>query len=253
MAIELALTQDFRWTSSPAEVFGAARDAGFSAVGVAADAVGADTAELYTAAGLRCHELLALIVTSDDAATLVHAERLANAAAAANAQWVCTVFGSQITSETVALTRRCAAILAEAGTRLAVEFSPIGPLTSIPAGLDLITQLGTARSGLLIDTWHFAFGDSTWDDLATVPLESIAYVQFADAPKLASDKLFKESINRRAMPGDGDLELDRFASTLLDRGWDGTVSVEVLNKELSTLPVPEFARMAYESTVRYWR
>jgi len=47
------------------------------------------------------------------------------------------------------------------------------------------------------------------------------------------------------MPGDGTFEFERFAATLLDRGWLGTVSVEVLNAGLRRLPVPEFAELAY--------
>jgi hypothetical protein len=46
--------------------------------------------------------------------------------------------------------------------------------------------------------------------------------------------------------------LDRFAATLLDRGWQGVVSVEVLNQELRELPVPEFARRAYSAAAPYW-
>jgi sugar phosphate isomerase/epimerase len=34
-------------------------------------------------------------------------------------------------------------------------------------------------------------------------------------------------LHRRAIPGEGILELDPFARTLLDRGYDGIVSVEV--------------------------
>ncbi|OAA27452.1 hypothetical protein UG55_1008103 [Frankia sp. EI5c] len=30
------------------------------------------------------------------------------------------------------------------------------------------------------------------------------------------------------------------------------MSVEVLNRDLRALPVPEFARRAYESSARYW-
>ena len=62
-----------------------------------------------------------------------------------------------------------------------------------------------------------------------------------------------ETLNRRAMPGDGDFELERFASTLLERGWQGLVSVEVLSRDLRQLPVDEFAGRAYETTARYWR
>ena len=39
----------------------------------------------------------------------------------------------------------------------------------------------------------------------------------------------RESSHRRAVPGEGVLELDRFAETMRDRGYDGIVSVEVLS------------------------
>jgi sugar phosphate isomerase/epimerase len=61
-----------------------------------------------------------------------------------------------------------------------------------------------------------------------------------------------ETTNRRAMPGDGFLQLDRFASTLLDRGWDGMVSVEVLSDQLRAMPVADFAQRAYDATTPYW-
>jgi sugar phosphate isomerase/epimerase len=55
------------------------------------------------------------------------------------------------------------------------------------------------------------------------------------------------------MPADGIFDLERFTSTLLDRGWEGLVSVEVLSDDLRRLSIPEFARIAHEKTTRYWR
>ena len=61
-----------------------------------------------------------------------------------------------------------------------------------------------------------------------------------------------EALNRRAMPGDGVLELDRFTSTLRQRGFDGVVSVQVLSAELRRLPLADFARLAHDAAARYW-
>ena len=57
-------------------------------------------------------------------------------------------------------------------------------------------------------------------------------------------------MHRRVMPGNGTFELKRFATTPLDFGWSGTVSVEVLNVGLRRLPAPEFA---YRTAARNWR
>ena len=82
-----------------------------------------------------------------------------------------------------------------------------------------------------------------------MPLGRIAYVQFSDAPDARSDDLLDETMNRRVMPGNGGFELERFASTLLlERGWEGLVSIEVLSRDLGRLPVAEVRRLAYEST-----
>jgi sugar phosphate isomerase/epimerase len=89
--------------------------------------------------------------------------------------------------------------------------------------------------------------------LETVPVEDLGFVQFDDALPAESDDYLHEAMDRRAWPGEGELELDRFASLLLGRGWDGVVSVEVLSEKLRALPIGEFARRAFETTVRYWR
>jgi sugar phosphate isomerase/epimerase len=256
--VELALTPDSRWDLDPADIADAARAdaaraAGFSAVGILGERADDRVAAAYRQAGVRCHEVLALVVTADAGATVGSAERLAAAASAMDAPWVTTVFTRAMSPDVVAALRRCADVLAEAGAGLAVEFSPLGPVPTIRAGLEVVAAVGAERAGLLIDTWHFCLGDSTWDDLARMRPDEIAFVQFTDAPAVASDDLMRETMHRRALPGEGTLELERFASTLIDRGWQGLVSVEVLNRELRTLPIAEFARRAHESTARYWR
>lgn len=253
MSVELGLTPDTRWDIEAAGLVAAAGDAGFSAVGVAGRRADAACAAALAAVGLRCHELLALVLSADEEATLGRARRLAEAAGVVQAQWVLTTFAAPLNRETGPLIERCAAMFADAGAGMAVEFSPLGAVTSISAALDVVGAAGVNRAGVMIDSWHFFRGDSTWEQLECVPHDRIAYVQFNDAPPPVSGNGMYETMHRRAMPGDGSFELDRFASTLLERGWAGTVSVEVLSAELRELPVPEFARLAYDSTARYWR
>jgi sugar phosphate isomerase/epimerase len=252
MTIELALTPDGRWQIDGRGLVAAAHEAGFCAVGLPKDLATPEAASAYATTGLRCHELLALVLSDDGSETLSSAAGLAEAAAVVGAEWVLTVFRTGLNSQTADLIRQCAAIFASTGTRMAVEFSPMGPVSSIRTGLEIVAVAGAERAGLLIDSWHFCLGDSTWEDLAEVPLEQIAYVQFDDALAPVSDNRMRETMNRRAMPGGGILELDRFATTLLDRGWDGLVSVEVLSSELRELPVPDFARLAHAAAARYW-
>lgn len=181
------------------------------------------------------------------------ARQLAEVAAVMQAQWVLTTFPAPLNAATAPLIERCAAMFTEAGAGMAVEFSPLGAVTSISAALAVVEAAGARRAGVMIGSWHFFRGDSTWQQLADIPLDQIAYVQFSDAPPAVSSNGIHETMRRRVMPGDGTFELDRFASSLLDRGWAGLVSVEVLSAELRKLPVSEFARLAYANTARYWR
>jgi sugar phosphate isomerase/epimerase len=252
--IELALTPDSRWSDDTAELAAAAGAAGFAGLGLAADRAGAPgAAAALSAAGVRCTELMALMVSRNADRTLAGARQLAAAADAVGAPWVLAIPAAPPSPETAALWGRCADVLAEAGARLALEFSPLGVVTSIAAARELIAAADPGRSAVMIDTWHFSRGDSTWEQLEQIPLEEIAYLQFDDAPEPVGDDAFAETMDRRAWPGEGTFELERFASTLLDRGWTGTVSVEVLNADHARLPVAEFARAAHDSTARYWR
>jgi sugar phosphate isomerase/epimerase len=204
---------------------------------------------------LRCHEVLALLLTDDVQTTVASAEHLATQAEVIGAAWVLTVFPTPLTSETENALLRCAAMLADAGAGMAVEFSPLGPVSTIEKGMALVraANRGGGRAGLMIDSWDFCHSDSSWGDLARVPLDDISYVQFADALARESDRLFRETLHRRALPGEGRLELDRFATTLLERGWDGTVSVEFLSAGLRSLPVDELVRRLYETAAPFWR
>lgn len=251
-AFELALTPDGRREIGTSDLLRAASEAGFAAVGLSAGRANGDTAQAYAAAGVRCHELLALVVTGDESTTLGHAERLAEAAATVGAEWVLTVFAAGLDAGAGPVVKRAAQILTDAGRGMAVECSPLGPVSDLAAGLEVVAAAGDARAGLMIDSWHFCHGAGTWTDLARVPLEQIAYVQFADGLAPVLPDLMRETMDRRALPGEGVLELDRFAGTLRDRGWRGTVSVEVLNRELRAVPVEEFAHRAYTATARYW-
>ena len=172
----------------------------------------------------------------------------------ARAEWVLTVVRTRLSDETAKVIQRYAAMFEEVGAGMAVEFTPLGCATSLQAGLEIVAATAPARAGLLIDSWHFCFGDSTWDDLLTVPLDQIRVcsVRQWGTPRIGQ-LLRGDSENGGPCPGMGYWRLDRFASALLcQQGWEGLVSVEVLNSQLIQLPVSEFAQRAHDTTVRYW-
>jgi sugar phosphate isomerase/epimerase len=253
MAVELALTPDSRWGLDAPTLFEVTRSAGFGAVGLslpqAEQLVEAD----LRASDLRCHELLALVVGSDEESTIRQAGRLGEAAERTGAQWVLTTFAAPIDASMRRTLLRCSEIFADAGAGLAAEFSPLGSLPSVGAAVELLDALGAAQSGVVIDTWHFFRGSASFSALEEIPLERIAYVQFNDAAAVAGEDLVEETLNERMLPGEGSFELERFATTLLERGWEGLVSVEVLSRSLRELPADVAVQACYTATAPFWR
>lgn len=249
--MQLALTPDGRWDYPTADLVSSASAAGFTAVGINADRVDAAGVDAYAATGIRCHELLALVVGDDESAMVASAEGLADRAQTIGAEWVLTVFTEKVP---LARIERCAKMFDGAGAGIAVEYTPLGAIPTIGDGMEYVRAASrSGRAGLMIDSWHFGFSENTWEDLVAVPLDDIAYLQFTDAlePEYR-DRMIRESLHRRALPGDGILELHRFADAFLDRGWDGTVSVEVLSAELREQPVDVLIGRLYATTARYW-
>jgi sugar phosphate isomerase/epimerase len=249
--VQLALTPDGKWDIATADLVSAAGAAGFTAVGINADRIDAAAVEAYADAGVACHELLAFLVGDDESAAMASAEQLADRARTVGAKWVLTVFTDRVP---VTRIQRCAKLFDDAGAGIAVEYTPLGAIPTISDGMEYVQAASqTARAGLMIDSWHFCFSSNTWEDLAAVPLDDIAYLQFTDAlePEYR-ERMIRESLHRRALPGEGVLPLNRFTATFLDRGWDGTVSVEVLSAQLRELPVDELVGRLYTTTAAYW-
>ena len=85
-----------------------------------------------------------------------------------------------------------------------------------------------------------------WQALAALPDERLAYVQLDDALE-PSDDLQHDTLHRRALPGEGNLDLARFAEALRARRFDGVVSLEVLSDRWRREPVEAFATAARRS------
>ena len=110
MTVQLGLTPDAGWDIGVDDLVPLALKAGFSSLGILADRVNHSAAHAYQQSGMGCHELLALVVSDDEAATLSQAAQLAEKAAVIGAPWVLTVF---LTSPDPKLVDRCAGMLAD--------------------------------------------------------------------------------------------------------------------------------------------
>ena len=148
-----------------------------------------------------------------------------------------------------------ARLLAAAGIRLGLEF--IGPETtlrkfkhpfvrSVAAMLELARAIGP-NCGLLLDAWHWHCAGGTREDLRGLTRDLLVHIHVDDAPAgVPRDELID---NRRKLPGTtGVIDLDGFMQALAEAGYDGPVTAEPFDSEVSALPTEEAAARTAKTT-----
>ena len=186
--------------------------------------------------------------------TLAQASTIARQAAALGPRWILTNVGAPIDSRLCALFDEVCTVLATegAGVRPAVEYLPFTPACSIATTMPLIDHVGTDRARILYDVWHHVRGPDTDADLDAARPDTVAYVQFSDGLPMLGDDLVSETLERRTFPGEGEFDLAGYCGRLRAKGFDGVVSVEILNAEWRQRDPYDFARRAFDTTRRYW-
>ncbi len=210
-------------------------------------------AESIEHAGLSTFELPTLMLNQDRATTNDAIERLATIAQILRPRFVQLNLDSEVDDSVVDALRRAGDRFGALGAHLAIEYLPWLPeVRDIRSTLAVLERANVKGAGVLVDTWHFTHGADSWDDLADLPLDLLAYVQFDDHPPLASDDLVDETVNRRVFPGEGVFELDRFCRVVLGKGFDGVVSCEILSRQTRQMPIETFARRVFDTSRRFW-
>jgi sugar phosphate isomerase/epimerase len=148
-----------------------------------------------------------------------------------------------------------ARLLADHGVRLGLEF--IGPETtlrkfkhpfirSVAAMLQLARAIGP-NCGLLLDSWHWHCAGGTREDLRGLTRDLLVHVHVDDAP--AGVPRTELIDNRRKLPcTTGVIDIDGFMQALADAGYDGPVTAEPFDPEVSALPAEESAARTARTT-----
>ncbi|WP_070108556.1 bifunctional sugar phosphate isomerase/epimerase/4-hydroxyphenylpyruvate dioxygenase family protein [Burkholderia plantarii] len=99
----------------------------------------------------------------------------------------------------------------------------------------LVDAVNSPHLGLALDSFHTLSLDDDPDGIAAIPGERIAFVQIADAPRLAMDVL-EWSRHYRSFPGQGDFDLARFTARVIESGFTGPLSLEIFNDGFRAAP-----------------
>jgi 2-keto-myo-inositol isomerase len=132
--------------------------------------------------------------------------------------------------------------------RLALEFRGSAAFcASLDTALSLVTACGEPNVGVCLDAFHYYTGPSKFDDLALLTKENLAFVQVCDLAgvprELATD-------GDRIFPGEGDFRLEPIIRHLQSIGYDGWVSLELLNPTLWQGKVSQVAELGLGAVQR---
>jgi 2-keto-myo-inositol isomerase len=161
-------------------------------------------------------------------------------------------FAHEVSSEdygqAAAALGEAAELAASHGIRIALEFQKTsGFCSSLDTAVALIAQCGSTHAGVCLDLFHYYTGPSKFEDLAYLSRENLAWVQVCDLSgtprELAGD-------HDRILPGEGDFQIGPLLEHLGRIGYDGYVSLEVLNPQLWQVPVDRVADLGHQAVCR---
>ncbi|HXG13471.1 MAG TPA: sugar phosphate isomerase/epimerase family protein [Gemmataceae bacterium] len=144
--------------------------------------------------------------------------------------------------------RQAAQWAAAFGVRLALEFHGRAPFcSSLDTALALVAQCGEPNVGVNLDVFHYYVGPSKFEDLALLTPDNLAFVQVSDLAgvprELAAD-------SDRVLPGDGDFQLRPIIQHLRSLGYQGWVSLELMNPVLWQVKATQVAELGYAAVRR---
>ena len=133
---------------------------------------------------------------------------------------------------------------AEHGLLVHLEFLPWTQIPSCASALEIVERADRPNGGLMFDTWHHFRSGADDAKLRDVPARRILSIQLNDAPREAEANLVDETLHRRLLPGEGDIDLVGILRTFHELGVTAPVGVEVFSDELAAQPPLEVARKA---------
>lgn len=200
------------------------------------------------ATGLPVYDLTGVTITDDRAKTLAELDEFLAFAGVLGATWIQSRMPvDNATSR--AIYAEVAERVTSAGYGLAFEFSSFVPIRSLRQAIDFIEPLSHRfpRQALMIDSWHFYQCGETLDRLDELDPALFGYLQLDDALPPGPDSRF-DTLNRRTLPGHGNLDLVGFMAAWNARGFGGVVSPEVMNEDLRKLELEDYVQQVADST-----
>lgn len=205
--------------------------------------------DVLDANGISVYDLTGITVTDDLATTLAELDEFLAFAEALGATWIQSRMPID-NSTSRQVYAEVADRVSSAGYGLAFEYSSFVPIRSLRQASDFVAEMAmrAPRQALMIDTWHFYQCGDTLDRLRELDPSLFGYLQLDDALDPGPDTRF-DTLNRRTLPGRGHLDLVGFMAVCNELGFEGVVSIEVMNEELRRLDVDDYMKQVASTTL----
>ncbi len=136
---------------------------------------------------------------------------------------------------------------AAVGAPIALEIMPWTNLCTIDLVLQVVQGAGHRNGGLVLDIWHFARGGIDYSDIDRIPPQLIFYVEIDDAAAQQEGTLLEDTIHRRRLCGEGDLDVPAFLRCILVAGYRGPFGVEIIAAAQRARSLEEAARESHDA------
>ncbi|MHC4997281.1 MAG: sugar phosphate isomerase/epimerase family protein [Planctomycetota bacterium] len=119
----------------------------------------------------------------------------------------------------------------QVGIRPAMEYiSFFNSVRSLDQAWQIVQDVNDPDATLLLDAFHTWNAGGDLDDVRAIPVEKIAHYHFDDGhPTIPRGE---QTDPNRVMPGQGPIDLHAEIAVFKEKGYDGTVSLELFSKEL---------------------
>jgi 2-keto-myo-inositol isomerase len=138
--------------------------------------------------------------------------------------------------------KQAARMAADRAIRLALEFHGRNEFcNNLSTALAIVGELAEPNLGICFDVFHYYTGPSKLEDLTSLSPSNLFHVQFSDLSgiprELATDA-------DRILPGDGEFQLSPIVDCCRSIGYDGCVSVELMNPHIWQVPAAQVVEIS---------
>ena len=136
---------------------------------------------------------------------------------------------------------------ADHGLLVHLEFLPWTQVRDVNVAFKIVEDAGRENGGLMLDSWHH-FRSGVENAAIEAVSRRVIAIQLNDAPAKAEPNPVAETMSRRLLPGQGDIDLVDIIRSLDAGGCQAPIGVEVFSTELAALPPAQAAWSAAQTT-----